>query len=137
MRNFGIRVIGLNKRRASNKFAPKGTEYVLVEYSEEAKAYRLRKKCTRSIVKKRDVRFLEGDDVLIRKGMETDYIEDAYNAPLLKDVIANPQINHQTRILTVNLQTNRRMRILVTARTHKRRSSMSPHHHAVEADQLL
>ena len=87
-------------------------------------------------MKKRDVRFLEGDDVLIRKGMETDYIEDAYNAPLLKDVIANPQINHQTRILTVNLQPNHRMRILA-ARMHKRRSSMSPHHHAVEADQLL
>ena len=88
-------------------------------------------------MKKRDVRFLEDDDVLIRKGKETDYIEDAYNAPLLKDeVIANPQITHQTRILTVNPQPNHRMRVL-TERTHKRRSSMSPHHHAVEADQLL
>ena len=36
-------------------------------------------------MKKRDVRFLEDDNVHIRKGKETDYTEDAYNAPLLKD----------------------------------------------------
>ena len=36
-------------------------------------------------MKKRDVRFLEDDNVLIRKGKGTDYTEDSYNAPLLKD----------------------------------------------------
>lgn len=86
-RNFGSKVISLNKRRVSSKFAPKGIEYNLVGYSEEVKAYRLWEKGTRSIEKKCDVRFLEDDKSCSNKKKKEEMYctEDAYNAPLLKD----------------------------------------------------
>lgn len=59
MRSFGSRVIALEKGKSRNKFAVKGKEYVLVGYSNDAKAYRLWEKGTRTVIKRRDVRFLE------------------------------------------------------------------------------
>ena len=58
-RTFGSRTIALNKNSKSNKFAPRGEEYILVGYSQEAKAYRLWKKGTNQIIKRRVVRFIE------------------------------------------------------------------------------
>lgn len=58
-RTFGSRTIALNKNNRGNKFAARGEEYILVGYSQEAKAYRLWKKGTNQVVKRRDVRFIE------------------------------------------------------------------------------
>lgn len=59
MRIFGSKVIALEKKRSRGKFEPKGKEYTLVGYSQESKAYRLWIQGTKTILKRRDVRFIE------------------------------------------------------------------------------
>lgn len=63
MRTFGSRVIALKKTHRHNKFAPKAKEYLLVGYSAEAKAYRLWERGTCTVIKHRDIRFLENDTI--------------------------------------------------------------------------
>lgn len=58
-RIFGSKVIALDKSHKQGKFLQKGNKYVLVGYSQEAKAYRLWKPGTKTIVKSRDVKFYE------------------------------------------------------------------------------
>lgn len=59
LRIFGSKVIALNKGPKHGKFIQKGDEYILVGYSEEAKAYRLWKPGTKTVIKSRDVKFYE------------------------------------------------------------------------------
>lgn len=59
MRIFGSKVVALEKKPSRGKFEPKGKEYILVGYSQESKAYRLWNPGTKTIVKRRDVRFVE------------------------------------------------------------------------------
>lgn len=61
-RVIGSKAIVLNKAQRRGKFQPKGDEYVLVGYSEESKAYRLWKPGTKTVIKARDIRFLENQD---------------------------------------------------------------------------
>jgi len=61
---IGSKAIVLDKTRRRGKFQPKGDEYVLVGYSEESKAYRLWKPGTRTVIKARDVRFFEKEDLI-------------------------------------------------------------------------
>ena len=75
MRKIGSRVIALKKGHRCDKFDPKGEEYILIGYSEEAKAYRLWKKGTRSVVKRRDVRFLEEIETKSQPTNKKDYFE--------------------------------------------------------------
>lgn len=63
-RIIGSKVIVLNKAQRRGKFQPKGGEYVLVGYSEESKAYRLWNPGTRTVIKARDVRFFEKQDLI-------------------------------------------------------------------------
>ncbi|KMQ85317.1 retrovirus-related pol polyprotein from transposon tnt 1-94 [Lasius niger] len=58
-RIFGSKVIALNKGPKRGKFLQKGEEYALVGYSDEAKAYRLWKPGTKTVIKSRDVKFHE------------------------------------------------------------------------------
>lgn len=58
-RIFGSKVIALNKSPKRGKFIQKGEEYALVGYSDEAKAYRLWKPGTKTVIKSRDVKFHE------------------------------------------------------------------------------
>lgn len=60
MRVFGSRAFALDKC-TKGKFKAKGKEYIFVGYSFEAKAYRLYDKQKRSIIERRDVRFVEGE----------------------------------------------------------------------------
>ncbi|XP_029675966.1 uncharacterized protein LOC115243274 [Formica exsecta] len=53
------KVIALNKGPKRGKFFRKGDEYVLVRYSDEAKAYRLWKPRTKTVIKSRDIKFYE------------------------------------------------------------------------------
>ena len=62
-RIIGSKAIVLNKAQGKGKFQPKGDEYVLVGYSEESKAYRLWKPGTRTVIKARDVRFFENQNL--------------------------------------------------------------------------
>lgn len=65
MRKIGSRVTALTKGYRRNKFESKGKEYVLVGYSTEAKAYRLWERGTRTVVNKRDVRFVEEQETIL------------------------------------------------------------------------
>lgn len=76
MRIFDSKVIALNKEARRNKFEPKGDEYILVDYSEESKAYRLWKPKTRKVIKSRDVRFNE------KLSEETTETNEYFEAPL-------------------------------------------------------
>lgn len=60
LRTFGSRVFALEKPK-KGKFQAKGSEYVFVGYSFETKAYRLYDPEKRSVVVRRDVKFLEGE----------------------------------------------------------------------------
>lgn len=60
LRTFGLRVFALEKPK-KGKFQAKGSEYVFVGYSFETKAYRLYDPEKRSVVVRRDVKFLEGE----------------------------------------------------------------------------
>lgn len=57
MRIFGNKVIALNKGQRESKFKPEDESYLLVDYSEESKAYRLWKPGTEKVIKRRDVCF--------------------------------------------------------------------------------
>jgi len=59
LRIFGSKVVALIKSPKQGKFLQKGKEYVLVGYSDEAKAYRLWKPGTKTVIKSRDVKFCE------------------------------------------------------------------------------
>lgn len=59
MRIFGSKVVALEKKPSRGKFKPKGEKYTLVGYSQESKAYRLWKPGTRTVLKRRDVWFVE------------------------------------------------------------------------------
>lgn len=59
MRIFGSKVIALEKKPFRGKFEPKGKKYILVGYSQESKAYRLWTPGTKTVIKRRDVRFIE------------------------------------------------------------------------------
>lgn len=61
---IGSKAIVLDETRKRGKFQPKGDEYVLVGYSEESKTYRLWKPGTRTVIKARDVRFFEKEDII-------------------------------------------------------------------------
>lgn len=65
MRKIGSRVTALTKGYRRNKFESKGKEYVLVGYSTEAKAYRLWERGARTVVNKRDVRFVEEQETIL------------------------------------------------------------------------
>lgn len=58
-RTIGSKTIALNENQRGRKFQPKGDEYLLVDYSDESKAYRLWKPGTKTIIKARDVKFFE------------------------------------------------------------------------------
>lgn len=60
LRQIGCKAYVLNKRSKS-KWEARSDEYILVGYSNESKAYRLWKPGTNSIVKSRDVRFIESE----------------------------------------------------------------------------
>jgi len=59
LRIIGSKTIALNKTYQRGKFQPKGDEYILVGYSNESKAYRLWKPGTKTVIKARDVKFME------------------------------------------------------------------------------
>lgn len=63
MRKFGSKVIALKKTHRDNKFSPKGEEYILVGYSQESKAYRLWIRGTKTVVKRKDVQFIENQTI--------------------------------------------------------------------------
>lgn len=67
LRLFGAKAIVLDKTHRK-KFKPKGVEYMLVGYSETAKAYRFQNLENQSIIDARDVIFLEDD--LVKHGSE-------------------------------------------------------------------
>lgn len=58
-RIIGSEVIVLNKRGKRRKFYPKEDKYILVGYSSESKAYRLWRPKIKTVIKARDVRFIE------------------------------------------------------------------------------
>lgn len=59
LRIFGCKAFALDKRQGKSKFAARGVECVMVGYSPESKAYRLYNPHSRTIIKSRDVRFIE------------------------------------------------------------------------------
>ncbi|UYV64139.1 hypothetical protein LAZ67_2006688, partial [Cordylochernes scorpioides] len=63
---IGSKSFAMNNRPNRSKFAPRGEEYKLIGYFSESKAYRLWKPGTRTIIKSRDVRFIEPELSKIR-----------------------------------------------------------------------
>lgn len=59
LRIIGSKAYVLNKRGKCSKFEPKGDEFVLVSYDNISKAYRLWKKNTKTVIRARDVKFIE------------------------------------------------------------------------------
>ncbi|UYV76700.1 hypothetical protein LAZ67_14001823 [Cordylochernes scorpioides] len=63
---IGSKSFAVNNRPNRSKFAPRSEEYKLIGYFTESKAYRLWKPGTRTIIKSRDVRFIEPELSRIR-----------------------------------------------------------------------
>lgn len=61
LRTFGSYAVALNKNKSGGKFEAKGEKYIMVGYSQVAKAYRLYNKSNRSVVERRDVLFDENN----------------------------------------------------------------------------
>lgn len=59
LRVFGCKAVVLDKRIGKSKFAPKGIECVMVGYSTESNAYRVYNPANRTILKSRDIKFIE------------------------------------------------------------------------------
>lgn len=76
MRTFGSKAIALRKGVKGNKFEAKGRSLIMVGYSSESKAYRLWCPKTKTIIKGRDVRFLENEMSGVGSGNETSRSED-------------------------------------------------------------
>lgn len=79
MRTFGSKVIAHIKGPTKGKFAPTGRTLVMVGYASESKAYRLWEPGTRTIVKSRDVRFIENCNVQCDNNSET------FEAPIFEN----------------------------------------------------
>ena len=91
LRTIGSRVIALNKGHKGGKFSPKGEEYVLVGYSETSKAYRLWKPGSKTVIKARDVKFIEeyGSPTMINSSsLPFTTSNEEYVIP---DVLENPK----------------------------------------------
>jgi hypothetical protein len=58
-RIIGSKIIALNKNNKHGKFDTKSDEYISVSYSNESKAYRLWRPGTETVIKARDIRFIE------------------------------------------------------------------------------
>lgn len=99
MRIFGSKVIALEKKQSRGKFEPKGKEYTLVGYSQESKAYRLWIPGTKTIIKRRDVRFIEN---LNRNGNETvnnfEVILDPSWNKLTDESTTTPEVNKEVNV---------------------------------------
>ncbi|UYV68325.1 hypothetical protein LAZ67_5003884 [Cordylochernes scorpioides] len=66
LKSIGSKSFAVNNRPNRSKFAPRSEEYKLIGYFTESKAYRLWKPGTRTIIKSRDVRFIEPELSKIR-----------------------------------------------------------------------
>lgn len=98
MRIFGSKAIAHVKGPKRGKFDQTGEIYTMVGYSSEAKAYKLWKPGTKTVVKRRDVKFLE------RTSLENQNRNLNYEAPL--NVIIDKEdlqsINLPVNIVNVN-----------------------------------
>lgn len=91
MRIFGTKAIALQKGVKGNKFEAKGKSLVMVGYSSESKAYRLWCPRTKTIIKSRDVRFLE--NVTLEEESTNKNINEILEIPI------NLMLNKETEIL--------------------------------------
>lgn len=80
MRIFGTRAIALQKGVKGNKFEAKGKSLIMVGYSSESKAYRLWCPRTKTIIKSRDVRFLE--NVTLEEGRINENTNEMLEIPI-------------------------------------------------------
>lgn len=98
MRIFSSKVIALEKKQSRGKFEPKRKKYILVGYSQKSKAYRLWNPGTKTILKRRDVRFIE------------DLEGEANNTGEIFEAILDPNWNESTKkptfIYEANEETN-------------------------------
>ena len=76
LRIFGSKVIVLDKQPHRSKLKTRGNEYILIGYSEEAKAYRLWNPTTHKIIKSRDVIFYEGTNTDSTLNTNTIHVSD-------------------------------------------------------------
>lgn len=76
MRTFGCKAITLMKGSYKGKFEAKGKLMTMVGYSSESKAYRLWQPGTKTIIKSRDVRFIE------EKSSDREQTTEPFEAPL-------------------------------------------------------
>lgn len=92
LRVFGSKAIALDKRPGKSKFAPRGIECVMVGYSSESKAYRLYNPATRTVIKSRDVKFIESSVKSVDHANDYTIVEPTsadqpvvYKQPKIKD----------------------------------------------------
>lgn len=61
LRQIGCKAFVLDKKSGKSKWQARSSEFILIGYSSESKAYRLWKRGTHSVVKSRDIKFIEED----------------------------------------------------------------------------
>lgn len=107
---FGVKAHALDKT-SSRKFSSKGSEYVMVGYSDESKAYRLYSPTTRKIIVARDVKFFEemfcgcdsndgGNDVFISHHDESVPKEQSTVAENSQDEVSGQNTSNKNETLT-------------------------------------
>lgn len=95
MRTFGSKAIALRKGIKGNKFEAKGKPLIMVGYSSESKAYRLWCPKTKTIIKSRDVRFLE--NVMLEEEKTNEILEIPINMKINE--------NKEDLVINENLET--------------------------------
>jgi len=91
MRIIGSKGIVLNKSIKRGKFEPKGDEYILVGYDNISKAYRVWKRSSKTVIKTRDVKFIEATE------LNKESIENT-SAPIIKiDGIIEKKLEERKR----------------------------------------
>ncbi|UYV71448.1 hypothetical protein LAZ67_8003257 [Cordylochernes scorpioides] len=100
---IGSKSFAVNNRPNRSKFAPRSEEYKLIGYFTESKAYRLWKPGTRTIIKSRDVRFIEPELSRIRNDVieiEVSPQKDPFvkEIPLVEEKGSTSEAKSQTEI---------------------------------------
>ncbi|XP_055909031.1 uncharacterized protein LOC129943584 [Eupeodes corollae] len=112
LRIFGCNAFMLDRRPSKSKFKARATEYFLVGYSVESKAYRLYEPKSNKIFKSRDVRFLEQVNNILCKEVDlilqqetekpkTSLLEEE-KVKTLKFEADSPDVKRSVNVLDVN-----------------------------------
>ena len=108
MRIFGCKAFALRLNKKEKNFKPTGKEYVFAGYSSESKGYRLWERGTKTVIKSRDVRFVENinnSNFIRNNTFELPMILSS-NDTVMQESNASPETDMKNSHLLIKVETD-------------------------------